>query len=106
MLIKAICLLTTSLSFIYTNLPPPSSKTVTAAKDKIHNEGTLISLALGEKNIMPRLAAWANIIETAVYLGLMISAANPIFRDIPSIQELRILRTWHIVATIISFAGL
>ncbi|KAG0198627.1 hypothetical protein BGX28_007950 [Mortierella sp. GBA30] len=102
-LVKLLCLSVSSVSYALTVLPPPSSKTTSPKKDKIKDEEGMIRIGL--IRVFPVLGVACNVLQTAVYIFLMVRADSVHFRDVPVIQQLQELKTWHILATTLAISG-
>ncbi|KAG0055509.1 hypothetical protein BGZ83_008385 [Gryganskiella cystojenkinii] len=83
-------------------LPPPSSKTTSPEKDKIKDEGRLLSKY--GVTMLPLILTAVNLFETAAYILLLIRSGSrssySTRREFEAIQQLKVLKTWHIVATV------
>ena len=107
MFVKALCLSLTSGAYTLSMLPPPSSKTTSPEKDKIKDEGRLFSRNVVAK--LPLVMISVNFFKTAVYLLLLTRSGNrssySTLREFDAVQQLKVLKTWHIVATALALAG-
>ncbi|KAF9963500.1 hypothetical protein BGZ65_002840 [Modicella reniformis] len=96
MLVKALCLLITALTNLVCCRPPASAKTVSSKEDKIQAENPLTDVNLD-------IISQITVLATTSYLLLMILADY--FQDIPAIQQLCILKSWHIAVVILNIAS-
>ncbi|KAI1299056.1 hypothetical protein EDD11_006570 [Mortierella claussenii] len=100
MLAKAACLVAATTGYVICALPPASSKTVNAKKnDRVMMEDWLTRWSLK----MPIVLASIVVLETALYLLLMVR--GPVFSNDLAIQQLREIKTWHLVLTALAVGG-
>lgn len=99
MLAKVLCLTASAFAYIYSAMPPPSSKA--RQTDKITDEYWL--RRLGGANIFPIIMATSKALETATYIYLMTTASKT--SPLPAVQQLAVFKSWHIAATVVSVAG-
>ncbi|CAO3574577.1 unnamed protein product [Mortierella alpina] len=100
MLLKSLCLSVTCASCVIAWLPPASSKTTSPKKDKIKDEGFLTRA--GHLHLFCTLFSAATILQTVVYISLMIFARN---FDMPAVHQLQDLKVWHGLVTLAALAG-
>jgi prepilin signal peptidase PulO-like enzyme (type II secretory pathway) len=96
MIAKTICLILTSLTNLACCRPPASDK-IASKDDKIH-AATDPADSLNLDHV-----AWITMLTTANYLLLMTLADH--FPDIPAIQQLRVLKTWHVALTLLAIGS-
>lgn len=101
MLIKAILVTVTGLTFAFTITPPPSSRTVSVSKDKINVEGRLVDFKAA-----PYILIALTLIETGVYLLLMYLGRLGHNQNIVAMQQLGVLEPWHVVASLVAVSAM
>lgn len=99
MLAKSLCLTASAFAYIYSILPPSSSKA--RQTDKITNEYWL--RWLGGVDIFPIVSSTVKALETATYMYLMLTASKT--SPLPAVQQLAVFKSWHIAATVLSVSG-
>ncbi|KAF9936881.1 hypothetical protein BGZ67_001898 [Mortierella alpina] len=100
MLLKALCLSVACASYVVVWLPPASSKSISPKKDKIKDEGFLISA--GQLHLFSFLLSATTILQTAIYILLMIFAKS---FDLSAVYQLQEFKAWHGLATLAALAG-
>ncbi|KAF8925108.1 hypothetical protein BGZ52_007321 [Haplosporangium bisporale] len=99
MLAKVLCLTASGLAYIYSIMPPPSSKA--RQTDKVTHESWL--KWLGGPNNFPIVSSTIKALETVTYIYLMTTASKT--SSLPAVQQLAVFKSWHIAATVLSVAG-
>ncbi|KAF9925542.1 hypothetical protein BGZ65_007681 [Modicella reniformis] len=95
MLAKALCISVATLSHALMIRPPKSSRSAQKTKtDKIKSEDSLLA-----KPFYPYFLMGATLFQGALYLFFMAQSSGRTDREI---QQLKELRNWHIVATLLS----
>ncbi|KAK3820468.1 MAG: hypothetical protein J3Q66DRAFT_439432 [Benniella sp.] len=96
MLAKITCLVITSLTNLACCRPPPSEKTVSPKEDRIQSENPLRNINLGTVSLI-------TLLHTTVYLLLMTLQDH--FQGIYAIQQLQVLKPWHVAVTLLCFGS-
>ena len=88
-------------------LPPPSSKTASPEKDKIKDEGPLLTRFAA--TVLPNAMALGAVFETALYLFLLTRSDSRLNyatqREFEAVQRLKMLKNWHVIAAVLALAG-
>jgi hypothetical protein len=106
MLDKLLCVSIASLSYALMLLPPKSSRSVwTSRTDRIKRETSVV----GSPYFAYVMTA-LTIFQSILYLLLMVrfsgrNGPGEWNADFSEIQQLKVLRKWHVVATLVSVAG-
>lgn len=100
MLVKAVCLIVNSVSYHHCNVPPPSSKTVSAESDKIYSEGW--NKMQGHLWI-PYLMSYIHNFGTLIYVLTLLRGG--FIGNFNVDKELGTLEDWQAIALVAAIVG-
>ncbi|KAF9308829.1 hypothetical protein BG003_010553 [Podila horticola] len=100
MLVKAVCLIVNSANYHHCNVPPPSSKTVSAESDKIHSEGWNKMQA---HLWIPYLMSYIHNFGTLVYVLTLLRGG--FIGNFNVDKELGTLEDWQAITLVVAMAG-
>ncbi|KAF9213418.1 hypothetical protein BGZ59_005365 [Podila verticillata] len=100
MFVKAACLIVNSISYHHCNVPPPSSKTVSAETDKIRSEGWNKMQA---HLWIPYLMSYIHNFGTLIYVLTLLRGG--FIGEFDVNKELGILENWQAITLIVSVSG-